>query len=114
MTGLSRTVSLAARAGCDIHTIVDQLNSCGVCPSYAVRSATKKDTSKGACCPIAVGNALLDMWKETQEELGLSEEEEVTSIVVEKRKGDCPQCGGNLVHEGGCDTCKICGWSKCN
>ena len=26
----------------------------------------------------------------------------------------CPQCGGNLVFEGGCNTCKDCGWSKCD
>lgn len=26
----------------------------------------------------------------------------------------CPQCGGNLVLEGGCNTCKDCGWSKCD
>ena len=45
MIGLSRTISLLARTGCDIHTIVDQLNSTGVCPSYAVRTAIKIDTS---------------------------------------------------------------------
>ena len=26
----------------------------------------------------------------------------------------CPECGGNLVFEGGCNTCKDCGWSKCD
>ncbi|WP_206085022.1 hypothetical protein, partial [Megasphaera hexanoica] len=25
----------------------------------------------------------------------------------------CPQCGEPLVFEGGCNTCKNCGWSKC-
>ena len=60
MVGLSRTISLLSRSGVDIDTIVDQLNSCGSCPSYAVRSATKHDTSKGACCPMAIGNALKD------------------------------------------------------
>jgi ribonucleoside-diphosphate reductase alpha chain len=69
MVGLSRMMSLAARSGCDIHDIVDQLNSCGVCPSYAVRRATKHDTSKGSCCPMAVGNALLEMWEEMQNEI---------------------------------------------
>ena len=26
----------------------------------------------------------------------------------------CPECGGNLIFEGGCNTCKDCGWSKCD
>lgn len=67
MVGLSRMISLAARGGIGIEAILDQLKSCGVCPSYAVRKATKNDVSKGSCCPVAVGNALRDMHKEIQE-----------------------------------------------
>ena len=74
MVGLSRMISLAARGGIDIYTIVDQLKSSGTCPSYAVRRATKKDTSPGSCCPVAVGNALIDMYKEMKEELGIDED----------------------------------------
>lgn len=66
MIGLSRMISLASRGGVGIDNILDQLKSCGTCPSYAVRQATKKDTSKGSCCPVAVGNALRDMHKEIQ------------------------------------------------
>ena len=113
MVGLSRMISLSARAGCDIYTIADQLNSCGACPSYAVRTATRKDTSKGSCCPIAIGNALLDMWKEVQDDIGLLEEPS-EPISKPKRKGDCPECGGDLTFEGGCNLCKSCGWSKCS
>lgn len=61
MIGLSRMISLAARSGCDVTSIIDQLKSCGSCPSYTVRTFTKKDTSKGSCCPMAVGWALVDM-----------------------------------------------------
>lgn len=25
----------------------------------------------------------------------------------------CPECGGNLINEGGCTHCENCGWSKC-
>ena len=25
----------------------------------------------------------------------------------------CPECGEPIIHEGGCDICKACGWSKC-
>ena len=57
MIGLSRMISISARAGIDLYTIVDQLNSTGNCPSYSVRRATRGDTSRGSCCPMAVGNA---------------------------------------------------------
>lgn len=124
MTAMSRMISLAARAGVEIDDIIDQLNSCGVCPSYAVRRATKHDTSKGACCPIAVGYALKDMWLEMQNDLGLSEVytpliiktskyvEDVKTESVEKPI--CPECGAELIFEGGCNICKACGFSRCD
>jgi ribonucleoside-diphosphate reductase alpha chain len=113
MIGLSRMISLSARAGCNIYDIVDQLNSCGSCPSYAVRTATKKDTSKGACCPIAIGNALLDMWTEMQSDLHKIVNPPTTKE-DESEKPKCPKCGNPLIFEGGCNICKACGWSKCD
>ena len=118
MIGLSRMISLAARSGCPIETIIDQLDSCGSCPSYAVRKATKRDTSKGSCCPIAIGNALKDMYKEMMSEITCEEDEDIETeaeTIVEKRvvKNPCPQCGEELTFEGGCNICKSCGYSKC-
>ena len=117
MNGLSRMISLAARAGCSVYDIVDQLESCGTCPSYAVRRATKHDTSPGSCCPTAVGKALLDMATEMKEELGLETNIEMKPLPAKieepKTKYVCPECGEPLVFEGGCQTCKNCGWSKC-
>lgn len=112
MVGLSRMVSLACRAGVSINDIQDQLNSTGACPSYAIRTATKHDTSKGACCPMAIGNALMDMWKEVQEELGYLEEPKKKKS--QKFGERCPECGAVLEHSGGCDICKECGYSHCN
>ena len=126
MVGLSRMISLAARGGIDIYSIVDQLKSSGTCPSYAVRSATKHDTSKGSCCPVAIGNALLDMYKdmlldidadidETDSFQIVAKEDNKNRIKKEiKEKAKCPNCGGDLVFEGGCNTCHDCGWSKCD
>lgn len=118
MCGLSRMISLAARGGVDIYSIVDQLQSSGTCPSYAVRKAIKHDTSKGSSCPVAIGNALIDMYKEVVKDIyGDDDEYEDDRVEVENKPGKhakCPQCGGNLVFEGGCNTCKDCGWSKCD
>lgn len=130
LIGLSRMISLAARGGIGIYDIVDQLKSSGVCPSYAVRSATKHDTSKGSCCPVAIGNALIDMYNELHKELFDDEIDECTDSDVPNKKvkiakpksqkvqkvvkNPCPQCGEELTFEGGCNICKSCGWSKCD
>lgn len=124
-TGLSRMISLAARGGVDIYSIVDQLKSSNTCPSYAVRSATKHDTSKGSSCPVAIGNALMDMYKEMQYDIGESDDDprpvKVSANVYPKKEtivvdGDnkCPICGDILIFSGGCRTCQSCGWSKCD
>ena len=132
LTGLSRLISLSARAGVDIYSIVDQLKSSGTCPSYAVRTATKHDTSTGSSCPVAVGNALIDMYKELQEELFEDTDDKVqNNVEIEKREKraevkpidevsnlktiiPCPECGSPLRFEGGCNTCPECGYSKCD
>lgn len=118
MIGLSRMISLSARGGIDIYSIVDQLKSSGTCPSYAVRNATKHDTSKGSSCPVAIGNALVDMYEEVINDI-YSDEDVMEEDMKDKEINDikhakCPQCGGKLVFEGGCNTCKDCGWSKCD
>lgn len=126
-TGLSRMISLAARAGVGIDSIVDQLESCGVCPSYHARRITKHDTSAGSSCPVAIGRALKEMWAEMQSEINDSDVSSVQKVQPVKKvekapevkkfeNADvkCPECGETLTHEGGCDICKNCGYSKCN
>lgn len=128
MVGLSRMISLACRGGVKIEDIADQLQSTGACPSYASRTATKHDTSKGACCPMAVGNALMEMWKEMRERIEkgnsiialensnsqIPSSESRSSFNPEADNGaKCPECGSELIQEGGCVICKSCGWSRC-
>lgn len=126
--GISRLISLCARGGIDIYSIVDQLKSVYTCPSYACRTATRHDTSKGNSCPAAIGNALLEMYKEMQEDLSDDEEtftpspdklvevkHKDTNIELPKEKSGakCPECGGDIIFTGQCVTCPECGWSKC-
>ena len=120
LAAVSRLVSLSARGGVDVYSIVDQLKSCMSCPAYAVRSATKHDTSKGNCCPSAVGNALIEMYEEMRNELFDDEKEETEKPKIspkkvneEVRKAICPECGNDLRFEGGCISCVSCGYSKC-
>jgi ribonucleotide reductase alpha subunit len=144
MVGLSRMISISLRGGVPLESLVDQLDSVIACPSYAVRNATKHDTSKGKCCPDAIGRALMDMqnemWNEiinTDEEIDdtinnipieqhekqkdnyLSDEEKQYiknngEIAFAQRYNKCPHCGSTLRQEGGCVTCNNCGFSRCD
>lgn len=119
MTGLSRMVSIAARAGVSVKDIKDQLDSTGVCPSYATRRAISQDTSPGSCCPMAVGNALVEMEQEVKCELGVYTSDQITRTIEPKQEREsvinvCPECGAEISHENGCIQCKSCGWSKCD
>lgn len=129
LTGLSRMISISARGGIDIHTIIDQLFSVGACPSYVSRRVKCGDTSKGSNCPSAVGYALLDMYDEMQHEICDDINESPSKIETKENqksnissdnktpkiaKPKCPECGEELFFEGGCMTCKSCGYSKCD
>lgn len=121
MTGLSRLISLSARAGVSMDNIFDQLQSCGTCSSYAVRKAKNGDTSKGACCPSAIGYGLKDMYSALQKELSNGSlirliPDEIQMIQEETlTKGpQCPTCGMSMAVVEGCVTCMNCGWSRCS
>lgn len=119
MVGLSRMISVAARGGIALEDIVNQLHSTPVCPSFAVRTATKHDTSKGSSCPNAIGYALLEMQKEIEDILGIINKETVNESQLENETGldndACPVCGNKeLNYTNGCVTCPECGWSRCS
>lgn len=116
MIGLSRMISLSARGGVGIDKILDQLKSCGTCPSYAVRTATKKDTSKGSSCPVAVGNALREMQTEIVNRINNCVPNKVSIDIIDTTEyQECPSCKKKgVVNVGGCNQCVHCGWSKCS
>ena len=82
---------------------------------------------------MAVGNALIDMYEELRAEMAWDEPEEDGDVAytndipqpnhnpngVASRPmyaastAKCPNCGEPLTFEGGCQTCKSCGWDKC-
>lgn len=64
MVGLSRMISLSARAGVAPEIIIDQLRSVTPCPSYVAGKAKIPTISKGTCCPSAVANALEEIVEE--------------------------------------------------
>lgn len=109
LVGLSRTISLALRNNISLEKVVDQLNSCGSCPSYMVRKATKGDTSPGSCCPSAIGRALIDIQKEVKVHQVYKESDNKKNDVT----NPCPICGAELTYTGGCVQCDSCSFTKC-
>lgn len=82
--------------------------------------------NKGKCCPDAIANALINMYKEMKNSI-FSDDIEMSNVkskVIKKNtedkeqsvnvKNPCPVCGEELTFEGGCNVCKACGWSKCD
>jgi ribonucleoside-diphosphate reductase alpha chain len=123
MVAGSRLMSYALRVGGNIDDIVDQLNSCGVCPSYAVRTAKSHDTSPGCSCPSAVGVALKELQDKALDNFGegfandeqaqSTDTHEVTATTSIEVNNPCPECGHELMAAGGCFSC-ICGFSLCS
>ncbi len=114
MVSNSRIMSAGLRTGVDFDYLIDQLQSAPACPSYVTRTATKKDTSKGNCCPSAVANALVEMQNEVFDELGIDEEKQIEKEKeINTNEIKCPECGEGLIFQGGCNSCVNCGWSIC-
>ncbi len=103
---LSRIVSMALRAGVDPSAIVKQLRGIR-CPSPAWAEG-----GKVLSCADAVGIVL----EQTLEFMQTGQNATTVTKSADTRvyrSGACPECGGALEHESGCDVCRACGYSKC-
>ena len=52
--------------------------------------------------------------KKFKESLKADVSKKVASDKKVENKSICPSCGEPLIFEGGCNSCKACGWSKCD
>lgn len=113
---ISRLASLALRSGVAIEEVVDQLRGIR-CEAAMIR----KDVNN-LSCPDAIGRALekydeKEIQKNFNLDIEVEDEKEKPQInnKVETYTNDsaCPECGHELEHEGGCSTCRNCGWSHC-
>jgi ribonucleoside-diphosphate reductase alpha chain len=103
---ISRLISLSLRAGIDPKAIVKQLH--GVrCPNPG--------WEKGGMilsCSDAIAKALERYLLEKKTPVG-KKVAKMSAGYLEKIAGFCPDCGGVLEHESGCNVCRECGFSKC-
>lgn len=110
----ARLVSIALRSGVSKDEILEQLRGIR-CPS-TIRHTGMKCTS----CPDAIARVIKktsDMIEAQKSPVRPAEikavhsQEEETEKLLDKF---CPECGSPMEHEGGCVSCRSCGYSKCN
>lgn len=110
----ARLVSIALRSGIDSDELIAQLKGIR-CPSCL----RQKDVGVTSC-PDAIAKAIAKVVKQSAKvavpaapvPTKTQPKSEVTPAQMKHAKF-CPECGSALEHEGGCVTCRDCGYSKC-
>ena len=117
---ISRLISLSLRSGLDPHAIVRQLKG------ISGPNPTWEDGRLILSTPDAIGKALDDYLNERESVLknGILDDEIDSSpritlapdtINDEQGTMICSKCDNHsVINEGGCLTCRECGWSKCD
>ncbi|HHX01743.1 MAG TPA: vitamin B12-dependent ribonucleotide reductase [Firmicutes bacterium] len=99
----ARMISLALRSGVELEQIVRQLR--GIRCPHPVWQNGKLILS----CPDAIA---LVLQRYIDEKNGKQPSQADVSAAG-TRADACPECGGQLKHESGCETCMDCGFSRC-
>jgi ribonucleoside-diphosphate reductase alpha chain len=102
---LARMVSLAFRCGIPAEQVVRQLRGIS-CHQPAWEPGGERILS----CADAVGKAIEAFITPEGEQLAM----DFGGAGGANHAGACPDCGGTLVYEGGCNVCRDCGYSKCD
>ncbi len=113
----ARLVSIALRAGVDSDELIAQLKGIR-CPSCLRRNGVPVTS-----CPDAIAKAIEKVVKRSKDGGPMSPMAPIAAPVGKtapdmtpaeaKLAKFCPECGAKLEHEGGCVTCRDCGYSKC-
>lgn len=98
----ARLVSIALRSGMDAHSIIDQLKG------IRCHSTIRQKELKVLSCPDAIGKVIEKVLK-----LQNGDQADHSSVQAAATINDCPECGKEVEHEGGCVICRHCGYSKC-
>jgi ribonucleoside-diphosphate reductase alpha chain len=101
LEAISRLISLALRSGVGLDSVVRHLRNIR-CPSIAWEQGHAVMS-----CADAIASVLQKYVKE--------EHASNSSIaeVVKSWAGQCPECGGSLIYQEGCNICPNCGFTKC-
>jgi ribonucleoside-diphosphate reductase alpha chain len=105
LEAISRLTSLALRSGIDIDSIVKQLRGIR-CPSIAWEQGHAI-----LSCADAIASVLEKYIKEKTPTNPDAPSQNLE--LVKSWAGQCPDCGGPLIYQEGCNICLACGFTKC-
>lgn len=125
----SRLISTALRAGISVESIIEQLK--GIRCHSTLRQRAVNGDIKVLSCPDAIGRVLekvndlflhgeqVPLEMAATKPIEAAKPEKTVNIRIDDDTASalhdqpCPECGGNMEHEGGCVICRSCGYSKC-
>jgi ribonucleoside-diphosphate reductase alpha chain len=109
-------MSAVLRLGGNLGNIEKAFSGVSACPSFVGQRAKGQQLSSGSSCGMAILNEIKLFLKERecQIDLPVSPRTIATYQLSQEtqEKDKCPECGEELIHEGGCVQCS-CGFSKC-
>ena len=119
LEAIGRLVSLGFRSGIEVKSIIEQLRNIR-CPSPSWEKGQRIFSCADAIARVVekrlVNSPVLKASVEAVAAMKHSSDDERVVSVIDDRGdivGVCPDCGGALRHEEGCQKCQACGFSKC-
>jgi ribonucleoside-diphosphate reductase alpha chain len=106
LEAISRLTSLALRSGIDIDSIVKHLRGIR-CPSIAWEQGHAI-----LSCADAIAS-ILEKYIKKEATASNPETPSRNPEMVKSWAGQCPDCGGPLIYQEGCNICLACGFTKC-
>ena len=106
LEAISRLTSVALRSGIAIDSIVKHLRGIR-CPSIAWEQGH---------AILSCGDAIASVLEKHVKKEGTAGNPEAPSRdpeMVKSLAGQCPDCGGPLIYQEGCNICLACGFTKC-
>jgi ribonucleoside-diphosphate reductase alpha chain len=106
LEAISRLTSVALRSGIDIDSIVKHLRGIR-CPSIAWEQGHAI-----LSCADAIAS-ILEKYIKKEATASNPETPSKNPEMVKSWAGQCPDCGGPLIYQEGCNICLVCGFTKC-
>jgi len=106
LEAISRLTSVALRSGIDMDSIVKHLRGIR-CPSIAWEQGHAT-----LSCADAIAS-VLEKYIRKETTANNCETPSRDPEMVRSWAGQCPDCGGSLIYQEGCNICLACGFTKC-
>ena len=106
LEAISRLTSVALRSGIDMDSVVKHLRGIR-CPSIAWEQGHAI-----LSCADAIAS-VLEKYIKKEATVSNPETPSKNPEMVKSWAGQCPDCGGPLIYQEGCNICLACGFTKC-